>query len=93
MAVNALFHLPRLGLVLFNKEPINLTINDVRKIPPAGNPGMGRIYEKLPLYNRADPDGTPVADITALKFAMGTYLDEAELRRLRDDARAVLGKV
>jgi hypothetical protein len=91
MAVNALFHLTRMGLTVFNKEPITLTIEDVRKIPPAGNPGMGRIHEKLPLYDRAAPDGRPVADITALKFAMGTYLDEAELRRLRDDARAILG--
>jgi hypothetical protein len=83
MAVNALFHVPRLGKVMFNKEPILLTINDVRAIPPAGNPGVGRIYEKLPLYDVQDPAGLPVADITALKFAMGTYLSEAELEVLR----------
>lgn len=83
MAVNALFHLPGLRLTLFNKEPILLTINDVRAIPPAGNPGVGRIYEKLPLYNRADPDGEPIADITALKFAMGTYITEDYIRQLR----------
>src|SRR5438309_1605738 len=71
MAVNALLHLPKMGMVLFNKEPIELTIGDVRSIPPAGNPGLGRIHEKLPLYSRADPDGQPVADITALKFVMG----------------------
>jgi hypothetical protein len=90
MAVNAVFHLPQVGLVLFNKEPIELTIGDVRKIPPAGNPGRGRIHEKLPLYSRSDPDGQPLADITALKFAMGTYLEEAELERLRLDLRTVL---
>jgi hypothetical protein len=83
MAVSAIFSMPQLGLVLFNKEPILLTINDVRAIPPSGNPGMGRIYEKLPLYNRSDPEGRPVADITALKFAMGTYLTEDELQALR----------
>jgi hypothetical protein len=83
MAVNALFTLPQLGKVLFNKEPILLTINDVRAIPPAGNPGVGRIYEKLPLYDVEDPEGMPVADITALKFAMGTYLSERELEVLR----------
>jgi len=85
MAVTALFEIPQLGLTLFNKEPILLTINDVRAIPPAGNPGFGRIYEKLPLYNRADPEGKPVADITALKFAMGTYLSEDELQSLRSN--------
>jgi hypothetical protein len=83
MAVTAYFHLPKLGKVLFNKEPILLTINDVRAIPPAGNPGLGRIYERLPLYDRSDPEGMPVADITALKFAMGTYLTESELAALR----------
>lgn len=83
MAVTAFFHVPRLGKVLFNKEPILLTIENVRMIPPAGNPGVGRIYDKLPLYDRDDPDGRPVADITALKFAMGNYLTEAELAELR----------
>lgn len=83
MSVSAIFNIPLLGLRLFNKEPILLTINDVRAIPPAGNPGMGRIYEKLPLYSCDDPEGRPVADITALKFAMGTYLTEDELNALR----------
>jgi len=83
MAVNALFELPQLGLTLFNKEPILLTINDVRAIPPAGNPGMGRIYEKLPLYDRKNPEGEPVADITALKFAMGVYLTEERINQMR----------
>jgi len=83
MAVNALFEIPSLGMTLMNKEPILLTINDVRAIPPAGNPGLGRIYEKLPLYDRANPDGEPVADITALKFAMGVYVTEERMRQLR----------
>lgn len=83
MAVTAHFHLPKMGKTLFNKEPILLTINDVRAIPPAGNPGMGRIYERLPLFDLADPEGLPVADITALKFAMGTYLSQEELEALR----------
>jgi len=90
MAVNAIFHLPRVGMILFNKEPIELTIDDVRSIPPAGNPGLGRIHEKLPLYSRSDPDGPPVADITALKFVMGTYLEPTELECLRQDLRQVL---
>jgi hypothetical protein len=79
MAVAAMFELPKLGLTLFNKEPIELTIDNVKAIPPAGNPGEGRIYHILPLYNREDPDGMPAAYLTSLKFAMGTYLTEADI--------------
>jgi len=84
MAVGALFRLPQLGLVLFNKEPIELTIDNVRAIPPAGSPGVGRIYRMLPLFNMDDPDGAPVAYLTALDFAMGTYITKAELEALRE---------
>lgn len=84
MAVTAYFHVPRLGKVLFNKEPLLLTIENVRMIPPSGNPGMGRIYDKLPLFDTADPEGRPLADITALKFVMGAYLTEEELTEFRD---------
>lgn len=83
MAVGATFEVPTLGKVLFNKEPILLTIDNVRSIPPAGNPGEGRIYELLPLYDRQDPDGQPAAYLTRLKFAMGTYLNEADLAAYR----------
>lgn len=83
MAVGATFELARLGKVLFNKEPILLTIDNVRAIPPAGNPGEARIYELLPLYDRGDPDGQPAAYLTRLKFAMGTYLNEADLAAYR----------
>jgi hypothetical protein len=74
-----MFEVPKLGLTLFNKEPIELTIDNVKAIPPAGNPGEGRIYHILPLYNREDPDGMPAAYLTGLKFAMGTYITEAEI--------------
>jgi hypothetical protein len=84
MAVSAVFDLPNLGVKLFNKEPILLTIDNVRAIPPAGNPGQGQIYQLLPLYNVNDPDGAPASYITALKFAMGTYLTKEELEMLQD---------
>ncbi|HEX8358981.1 MAG TPA: DUF6073 family protein [Longimicrobium sp.] len=83
MAVTAYFHVPRLGKVLFNKEPLLLTIENVRAIPPSGNPGLGQIYDKLPLFDRDDPEGRPLADITALKFVMGAYLTEDELAAFR----------
>ena len=80
MAVGAEFEMPKLGLRLFNKEPVLLTIDDVRSIPPAGNPGKGQIYHMLPLYDAANPDAEPVAYLTSLSFRMGTYLPEAELQ-------------
>jgi hypothetical protein len=83
MAVGAIFEVPQLGLSFFNKEPIELTIDNVRAIPPAGNPGVGRIYRNLPLYRTDDPQGPVAAYLTALNFVMGTYLAEEELERLR----------
>lgn len=83
MAVGAIFSMPKLGKAFFNKEPIELTIDHVRAIPPAGNPGVGRIYRNLPLYDVNDPQGPVVAYLTALNFVMGTYLTEAQLEDLR----------
>jgi hypothetical protein len=74
MAVGCLFDMPRLGKVLFNREPVILTIDDVRSIPPAGAPGKGQIYRMLPLYDMKDPWGEPVGYLTSLRFNMGGYL-------------------
>jgi len=85
MAVAAHFDLPGIGKTLFNKEPIELTIDNVRAIPPAGSPGEGRIYRLLPLFDRSDPDGRPAAYLTALKFAMGSYITEEQLQQIKRD--------
>jgi hypothetical protein len=74
MAVGCLFDMPKLGKTLFNKEPVILTIDDVRSIPPAGAPGKGQIYRMLPLHDRTDPDGQPIGYLTSLRFNMGGYL-------------------
>jgi hypothetical protein len=79
MAVAAVFELPKLGVTLFNKEPIELTIDHVQAIPPAGNPGEGRIYQVLPLFNLADPEGVPAAYLTSLQFRMGNYVTVAHM--------------
>lgn len=83
MAVGALFNIPTLGKTLYNKEPIILTIDDVRSIPPAGNPGNGLIHRMLPLFDHNNPDGPPAAYLTALKFAMGNYITEEEIQRIK----------
>lgn len=82
MAVGAQFEMPELGKTLFNKEPIELTIDDVRSIPPAGNPGIGRIYQVLPLFDVDDPEGRPAAYLTSLNFAMGSYKTSAEISEI-----------
>lgn len=86
MAVAAQFRLPQLGLTLFNKEPIELTIDNVKAIPPAGNPGEGRIYQVLPLFDQENPDGVPAAYLTGLKFAMGNYITEAQIESISSDS-------
>jgi hypothetical protein len=85
MAVSAQFSLPQMGKTLFNKEPIELTIDNVRAIPPAGNPGEGRIYHVLPLFDRDDPEGPPAAYLTGLKFAMGNYVTEAHIKSVAEE--------
>ncbi|GAA4513211.1 MULTISPECIES: DUF6073 family protein [Nonomuraea] len=74
MAVGCLFDIPKLGKTLFNKEPVILTIDDVRSIPPAGAPGKGQIYRMLPLHDLKNPDAEPVGYLTSLRFNMGGYL-------------------
>lgn len=85
MAVGAIFTIPKLDLTLYNKEPIELTIDQVRAIPPSGNPGVARIYRMLPLFRTDSVGGEPpTAYLTSLDFAMGTYLSPGELANLRN---------
>ncbi|GGK76545.1 DUF6073 family protein [Mangrovihabitans endophyticus] len=79
MAVGAVFSMPKLGMKLINKEPIILTIDDVRQIPPAGAPGKGQIYRMLPLHDIENPDAEPVAYVTSLRFTMGGYLSAEQM--------------
>jgi len=74
MAVGAIFDMPKLGMKLINKEPIILTIDDVRSIPPAGSPGKGQIYRMLPLHDSRHLEDSPVAYVTSLRFTMGGYI-------------------
>ncbi|MQA97752.1 MAG: hypothetical protein GEV11_25170 [Streptosporangiales bacterium] len=71
--------MPKLGLRLYNKEPVILTIDDVRQIPPVGAPGKGQIYRMLPLYDMEHPEREPVAYLTSLRFAMGGYLPKERI--------------
>jgi hypothetical protein len=81
MAVGAIFDMPKLGMKLVNKEPIILTIDDVRQIPPAGSPGKGQIYRMLPLHDSRRLDDAPVAYVTSLRFTMGGYTTQEAMAR------------
>lgn len=78
IAVAIYFDIPKMELTLFNKEPIMLCIDGITTMPPGGAHGIGRFHNVLPLYNLAEPDGSPIAWITKLDFIMGGYLTEAE---------------
>lgn len=80
MAVGCHFDVPKMGMTLFNREPVILTIDDVRSIPPAGAPGKGQVYRMLPLYNVEDPYGEPVGYLTSLRFNMGGYLTPEQIK-------------
>ena len=84
MAVGCQFYVPRLNKTLFNREPVILTIDDVRSIPPAGAPGKGQISRMLPMFDIEDPDGNPVAYLTSLRFNMGGYLEPERVQEIRD---------
>jgi hypothetical protein len=79
MAVGCIFDMPKLNMKLFNREPVILTIDDVRSIPPAGAPGKGQVYRMMPLYDVREPEGEPVAYLTSLRFQMGGYLNKEEM--------------
>jgi len=83
IAVSTLFEIPKLGVTLFNKEPIMLCIDGITTMPPGGAHGIGRFHNTLPLYNLADPNGTPAAWLTRLEFDMGAYITEDELAALK----------
>lgn len=79
LSVGAVFDAPKLGLALFNKEPLVLTIDDVRTIPPLHECGRGQIYRMLPLYDSRSPESEPVAYLTRVRFALEDYAEEGEL--------------
>lgn len=83
IATAAVFDLRQLGVTVFNKEPILLMNENVRSIPPVDDPsGQARIF-RLPLFNRADPNGKPVAYLTSLRYGADNYLTQTEVSSLR----------
>jgi hypothetical protein len=80
IATGAVFDLPKLGISVFNKEPILLMNENVTKIPPVDDPNGHALLFMLPLFDRASPSGKPVAYLTSLKYGADNYITQAQAR-------------
>jgi hypothetical protein len=72
------FELADQGLTVFNKEPILLMNEAIESIPPVEDPnGQAHIY-RLPLYDKSNPNGLPVAYLKRLQYTVGNYVTQAQ---------------
>jgi hypothetical protein len=84
IATAAVFTLPSMKLSVFNKEPILLMNNAINAVPPVEDPnGEAHIY-RLPLFDVKQPDGSPAAYLTRLRYSVGNYITEAHLKSLQE---------
>jgi len=86
IATGAVFDIPQMGVSVFNKEPILLMNEHVIRMPPVDDPSGHALLFRLPLYDRQDPDGQPVAYLTSLRYGADNYITEAEVRRFREES-------
>jgi hypothetical protein len=84
IAVGAVFTLPAIGAALFNKEPILLMNENLRKIPPVDDPSGHALLFRLPLFNVQDPHGEPIAFLTSLRYGADHYLTRQEVGAIRE---------
>lgn len=62
------------SIILFNKEPIVLKNDGIERIPPVNDDrGQASIYQ-LPLFDKRNPNGEPVAYLLSLDYTIGGYL-------------------
>lgn len=80
IATATVFEMPQLGVSVFNKEPILLMNEHVASVPPVDDPNGHALLFRLPLYNREDPNGNPLAYLTSLRYGADNYLTESEAR-------------
>jgi hypothetical protein len=84
IAVGAVFTMPALNVVVFNKEPILLMNENLTRIPPVDDPNGHALLFRLPLYNVKDPQGEPIAFLTSLRYGADNYLTKDEFRAIRE---------
>jgi hypothetical protein len=70
--IGALFHVEALSTTLFNKTPIQIASDTLRRIPPLGEGGVANVFS-LPLYRVSDPDGELVGYIESLDYHVLGY--------------------
>lgn len=74
IATGAEFEMSALGVTAFNKEPILLKNDAIESVPPIEDPnGIAHVYE-LPLFDKKNPDGKPVAYLQSLRYTVGNYI-------------------
>jgi hypothetical protein len=84
IAVGAVFTMPTLNVVVFNKEPILLMNENLTRIPPVDDPNGHALLFRLPLYNVREPQGEPIAFLTSLRYGADNYLTKDEFRVIRE---------
>lgn len=84
IAVGAVFTMPALNVVVFNKEPILLMNENLSRIPPVDDPNGHALLFRLPLFNVKDPQGEPMAFLTSLRYGADNYLTRDEFRTIRE---------
>lgn len=89
IATGVVFDLPQLGVSLFNKEPILLMNEHVVSVPPVDDPNGHALLFRLPLFDRTNPSGKPVAHLTSLRYGADNYLTEDEANSFRTETKAV----
>jgi hypothetical protein len=84
IAVGAVFTIPSLNVVVFNKEPILLMNENLTRIPPVDDPNGHALLFRLPLYNVGDPQSEPIAFLTSLRYGADNYLTREEFKTIRE---------
>jgi hypothetical protein len=80
IATAAVFDIPRLGVSVFNKEPILLMNKGIKSIPPVDDPSGHALLFNVPLFDRSNPGGRAIAYLSSLRYGADNYITEAEAR-------------
>jgi hypothetical protein len=78
IATGVVFDLPQLGVSVFNKEPILLMNEHVTSIPPVDDPNGHALLFMLPLFDRKNPSGKPLAYLTSLRYGADNYITKTQ---------------
>ena len=83
IATAVVFDVPKLGMSVFNKEPILLMNRGIKSIPPVDDPSGHALLFNVPLFDRNNPTGKAVAYLSSLRYGADHYLSEPEARAFR----------